>query len=636
VTADITQAAPGASLQLSVQTTSTTATFYAFGSTTNNGITSLSPAQNGSSLAVNVVFKSPASLGVGTYSDTVTINVCYDQACSQPISNSPLNIPVTYVVTQPLPQINGLNPTSASAGALGFTLAVNGSNFQSTSQVLWNGSPRTTTYLNASQLTAQITAADIAVGGTANVQVQTGGLQSTVTTFTITPLAPLTFTQVSPGQVTAGGVSFYVSAIGTGFSSSSAITWNGTTLATTYISSTLLRAAVAANLIATTGTASVAVVNPASQGGTSATHTVAIVAPNKDATSYQINPAHTGAMSFLNLSLPSASTWSVDVGAPPSYAVIVSGHVFVTAANSGISTQLLALNATTGAVEWGPIALAGHANVTYDGGRLFVISGGTDTQVIQALDPATGNALWSANVPGGWLPNPPVAAGGIVYAVNNSLVAAFDETDGTLLWDTGTDGSSGAVAVSADGVYRSSDCLTADLQPASGVTLWTYNVGCGGGGGVTPVVADGMVYWPETGFSSGTIFDAETGAIEGTFSASAIPAFTPSTGFFLNNGTLQAQARSNNQVLWSFTGDSQLSSAPIVVNNYVFIGSANGNLYALDATSGAQVWTQSLGGAVPGSSNEFSYIYSGLSAGDGLLIVPNGNKVTAYTLSNSP
>ena len=73
-----------------------------------------------------------------------------------------------------------------------------------------------------------------------------------------------------------------------------------------------------------------------------------------------------------------------------------------------------------------------------------------------------------------------------------------------------------------------------------------------------------------------------------------------------------------------------------MVNNYVFIGSGGGNLYALDATTGQQVWTQSLGAAIPPSAEYGVVTYTGLAAGDGLLVVPNGTKVTAYTLSTSP
>ena len=43
----------------------------------------------------------------------------------------------------------------------GFTLTVNGTNFLGTSVVHWNGAERTTTFVNASRLTAAIPASDI-------------------------------------------------------------------------------------------------------------------------------------------------------------------------------------------------------------------------------------------------------------------------------------------------------------------------------------------------------------------------------------------------------------------------------------------------------------------------------------------
>jgi outer membrane protein assembly factor BamB len=89
------------------------------------------------------------------------------------------------------------------------------------------------------------------------------------------------------------------------------------------------------------------------------------------------------------------------------------------------------------------------------------------------------------------------------------------------------------------------------------------------------------------------------------------------------------------QVLWSFAGDGHLATTPIVVNNYVFIGSTSGNLYAVDATSGQQVWTQNLGAAIPANA-EYNGTYTSLAAGDGLLLVPNGTKLTAFVLSTNP
>jgi outer membrane protein assembly factor BamB len=85
-------------------------------------------------------------------------------------------------------------------------------------------------------------------------------------------------------------------------------------------------------------------------------------------------------------------------------------------------------------------------------------------------------------------------------------------------------------------------------------------------------------------------------------------------------------------------GDGQLSTAPIVVNNYVFVGSLGGNLYALDATTGAQLWTQNLGAPItsPSTVGTLGANNIGLAAGDGLLIVPAGLTVTTYILSSNP
>jgi hypothetical protein len=74
----------------------------------------------------------------------------------------------------PIPTTTGLSPSSATAGGEAFTLTVNGTNFVDGSTVRWNGSDRTTTYVSSTQLTASITAADIAAAGTASVTVFTG------------------------------------------------------------------------------------------------------------------------------------------------------------------------------------------------------------------------------------------------------------------------------------------------------------------------------------------------------------------------------------------------------------------------------------------------------------------------------
>ncbi len=624
--------APATTLQAYIQSNS--GSYYIAGGYSTHGIAAISSAQNGGYDDITLQFKVPSDLGAGTYTDTLTIKGCYDQACTQQVTGSPAQITVTYTVTPQQPQIQTLTPSSAVAGAPALTLTVDGYSFDSTSQVLWNGSTRQTTFVSSSQLTAQITQADLATAGSASVQVATANAQSPAATFTIAPIGPLQLSRISPRSVTTATGGFYLTAIGDGFNSSSTIAWGSTQLSTTYVSNTMVRALVTPNLIATVGSVSITVINA---GGTSTAQSLTISFPSVDAVSYQINPAHTGSITFHSMTLPSGAAWSQDVGGTPSYALIAQGKVFVTSSNNNANSQLTALDGATGAKLWGPLAFSGMVKAAYDAGRLFVVSGDTQHQVISALDPATGNPLWSATVQGSWFTEPPVAADGIVYATDQGLVNAFDETNGAGLWVAGFGGTSGIPAVTADGVYGASPCTAITRQPATGTTLWSYYSGCSGGGGATPVVADGVVYSPDSSAStSGVVFDAETGQVEGNYNATVIPALTSSTGFFVSNGTLQGLARSNNQMLWSFAGDGQLSTAPIVVGNDVFIGSSSGNLYALDAVTGQQLWMQNLGAAIPSTNERTLTIYTGLSAGDGLLVVPNGTRVTAYVLSTNP
>jgi outer membrane protein assembly factor BamB len=71
-----------------------------------------------------------------------------------------------------------------------------------------------------------------------------------------------------------------------------------------------------------------------------------------------------------------------------------------------------------------------------------------------------------------------------------------------------------------------------------------------------------------------------------------------------------------------------------LANQYVFIGSASGNLYALDGSTGQQMWQVSLGSAI--DATVYQMPMSSLAAGDGLLVAPAGTRVTAYTLSIHP
>ena len=587
-------------------------------------------------------YVSSTQITVGPTAFNYTSGTSLSLTVQDPASGYVPSNAVTLDVTPAIPVAASLAPATVIAAQGALSLTVSGQYFTSTAVVYFNGNSRPTTLNNQGQLVAQLTAQDVAVAGTASITVEdpaSGSVPSNSLSFAVQPLPPLALGSLSPSKVPAGNAAFTLTVFGTGFSTNSAVAWNGTALTTTYVSTSTLGAAVSPAQVASIGTASVTVVNPANQGGTSSPLTLTIIAPSIDAVSYQINNGHSGFVAFKSAVLPPSASWSVNIGGEPSYSLIVAGIVYVTASVNG-NSQLFALNGTTGAIVWGPIAFAGTTGITYDAGMIFVDSGSyITTGILSALDATTGNAIWSATVPGQFATqSPPVAAEGLVYTLDDGVLTAFNETNGAQAWQQYVSGTNGAPAVTVDGVYAAPVCYAYDLQPASGTVIWSTNTGCEGGGGDTPVVASGRMYAPLGGFYGGNVYSAESGAVLGAFSASAAPAISTSNVFMLNNSTLQGIALSNNQILWSFAGDGTLWNSPVAVNNYVFVGSSSGNLYALDAATGAQVWTKNLGAAItgPATGGNATQGATGLSAGDGLLIVPAGNTVNAFVLSTNP
>ena len=734
VTASLSDPAPTATVTITVKNMPKS-NLYIGDENTSNGIASVTEGgTSGNTATVVITFKPPASLGVGTYDDSVALAVCNDSQCTSQIASSPQTVAVTYVVTGGAggtgPSITSLSPSSATVGTPAFVLSVFGNGFGASSVVEWNGSPLSTTFVSTTELTAQVPASDVATTGTASVTVSNGASgTSDPATFFVQSGVPLMLASVSPSTVQAGGAGFVLTATGTGFDPSCSVEWNGTSRPTTYVSSTQLTAQIGAADIAGAGNGNVAVASPSGgasnsvvltieppvplaltrirpssvtaggpaftlaavgagfpvgatvevngsprpttyvspteltaqlsasdiatagtasiavqgQGTTSADLTLTIGPASADAVALQITPGHGGAINLQSVAFPATTTWTVDLGGPPSYALIADGLVYVTVYLSG-NSQLVALDQGTGAVAWGPIPIAGAANAAYDAGTVFVVSGSmTLSGFMQAFDGATGASIWSAILPGQWsFSSGPTALNGLVYtggAGEGGTLYALEEATGALAWTQPVaNGDSSTPAVTADGVYVAYPYQTYDFNPATGTPVWHNNGGGDGGGGGTPVVANGLLYAPNGfGSYSGTVFDAEKGTVLQTYVADNLPAIGAQLGYFLQSGTLRGVKLATSTVVWSFAGDGTLVTSPIAVNQYVLVGSSSGNLYALDGTSGSVVWSANLGAALPAGAGWGARMpLSGLAAGDGLLVVPAGTRLTAFKLSTSP
>ena len=174
----------------------------------------------------------------------------------------------------PIPTLSSLSPSSTTLGGPSFTLTLTGTNFVPGSSILWNNAARAATFVGATQLTADIDAADFNLydgAGTIPIAVVNpapGGGTSNALTFTLTAPGP-TISALSPASALAGGFGFVLSVSGSNFSPGAQVQWNGQGRQTFVQNPNLLTAQIISSDIATAGSAVVTVVNPAPGGGTS-------------------------------------------------------------------------------------------------------------------------------------------------------------------------------------------------------------------------------------------------------------------------------------------------------------------------------------------------------------------------------
>jgi hypothetical protein len=113
--------------------------------------------------------------------------------------------PISLVVTAPLvPVLTGMTPSIVIYGSAATTVTLAGSNFVAGSVVQFNGQPLVTTYVNATQLTAVIPAADLLSAGTDAVTVHSPGANggtSAAVTFTVAKATPIVTVLAPSGTV---------------------------------------------------------------------------------------------------------------------------------------------------------------------------------------------------------------------------------------------------------------------------------------------------------------------------------------------------------------------------------------------------------------------------------------------------
>jgi eukaryotic-like serine/threonine-protein kinase len=282
--------------------------------------------------------------------------------------------------------------------------------------------------------------------------------------------------------------------------------------------------------------------------------------PN-DSTFY--NNITPGARIFLD------PAWVYQSSSPIGTAPAIADSVAYTADSGG---QLAALDVHNGAPLWtwtipSGAALDGSPAADPKAGLVFV---GAQDGTLAAISAATGKLVWSAAI-GGDVSAPVYGAGDLYVTTSTGAVEAVAESTGATVWGPVTLPSSISSAPSLDPVGHvlivgeSSGDVVA-LNSATGATLWTY----ASGGAVT---ASATVYKGSVYFGSGDAVDAVTEA----------------TG----------------SLIWSYPTGGAVGDTPSLTNKGTrsldaMVGSADGNLYVLQASDGSLAWQMPVGSPIAG------------------------------------
>ena len=232
--------------------------------------------EHGSSLDRAVTWSSsdPAIVTVapGTTPGTATLTALTTGEATITASTDGLSGSAAVSVTNPRPALLSVNPARVEVGQTSREIELAGTRFVPESAGRWNGSPRPTTFVDATRLIMRLEAADLAAPGGARIDVVSpgpgGGMSAVVDVAIEFPLPAAT--ALSPSSADAGSPAFELIVMGSRFVEGAAVRWDDTAVPTTFVSALELRAQVPAQHVAAGAVAAVTVANPSPGGGASA------------------------------------------------------------------------------------------------------------------------------------------------------------------------------------------------------------------------------------------------------------------------------------------------------------------------------------------------------------------------------
>lgn len=257
--------------------------------------------------------------------------------------------------------------------------------------------------------------------------------------------------------------------------------------------------------------------------------------------------------------------------------------------------------------------------------------GTPSTRISHAALSATPQLVWSASIGQGdsrrqRITATPVVANGRVYTLDSEARVTATSTSGATLWSTDLipardnkgEATGGGLVVAGNDVYVSIGYgVLAALDASNGAVRWTQQLDATGSG--TPTVYGDLVYIT-AGDDTGLAVRRDNGRVEWQVGATQdrnnvlgapAPALTDQFAIFaFGSGEVQAVFRRGGLLRWdaSILGKrpgrarsnvSDVTAAPVVSGDKVYVGNWSGRMAALSLASGNRLWTAREGAISP-------------------------------------
>ena len=229
---------------------------------------------------------------------------------------------------------------------------------------------------------------------------------------------------------------------------------------------------------------------------------------------------------------------------------------------------------------------------------------GSNDHRLYAVELGSGEKKWEFKTEGRVVSSPAVSNGVVYFLSYDSNLYAVDAASGALKWKFKTEGERRFVAKHLHGI-----------EPASEQVPDPFDFYLS-----SPVVAEGTVFFG-SGDSNVYALNAASGALKWKFKTGEVvhasPAFADGTVFVGSWDTyFYALDAASGKEKWRFkTGEDNeiynqtgLQASPAVANGVVYFGCRDSKFYAVEATSGKQLWT---------FSNKGSWVINSAAVKDG-------------------